>query len=227
MQGHVIFPDPLRFHAINPGTLSISKAAFFRYSDVMSKTLLFLLGAFALATLPSGASLVTSEAENASPKAPEASAPAAKPPKGYQWHKTGDFRLAYPSHWTVNSGSFIAFMDSKQTLSEDFVFNVVVLSEAVPPSMSVRQYVDLSVGKLDELLTDYQLLDQKSAAAENSRGVLLTYTHRYANFDLWVYQYVTVHEGKGWVVTCTAPLGEQAKGMDIFKTAIASFQLQP
>ncbi|MGF1484897.1 MAG: DcrB-related protein [Opitutales bacterium] len=147
-------------------------------------------------------------------------------PDGFTKYENENFSLVYPEEWAKQDGSMILFIDQDQTITKDFAVNVNVLFEAVPSGVGMDDYLDASIDGLDLMLNNPSILDRESREAANSKGRLLTYTHRVNPYTVWTYQYFTIKDGKGWILTGTAKSGEEQAAVDIFDTIIDSFYLK-
>jgi hypothetical protein len=127
------------------------------------------------------------------------------------------YSMAYPPEWTVETGA------DEDTFLVDGDPYIYVSPQKVPKGMTTDQF-------RDELIKTY-VTDLGGPPDANEAAVLggqpahrLTYHVAHADGDTAVFDYATVHDGRGWeVLLVTAAGAGEAEDLAFFETFIATF----
>ncbi len=137
----------------------------------------------------------------------------------------GDFALKYPASWDESPVPNFKF--HAQTLSG--LVNVNVGSEPVPASATLASYLGATLASIDK--TGIKIHGQPERTELTVGGVPAVHLAMVATMppemhvdtDLHFDQLVTVHDGKGYVMTFTTEVGAAAVMAPVFLTTMNSF----
>ncbi len=136
----------------------------------------------------------------------------------------GTYTMTVAAGWTRLSGTLAAEIEAWQVLraSNGFAANVNVLTQDVPSTMSLQQYLDTSARQAPRVLTDFRLISADTVTNATGEPVgRFEYTATTVGKRLHFLAIVSVHGSHAVVATLTGPEAQ----FDVVRSAVEPYLL--
>jgi hypothetical protein len=140
---------------------------------------------------------------------------------------TGTFNIQATKGWTkvdtTISGMQIVLLKSEQEGSNDtFMENINVVTEKTK-DITVDEYYKLSVNTLTEGMSGFVKTTSNKMTINGLDTYHLVYSHTYTGLPLDAEAYFLVHNGIGYVITCSTEKGKLQKWKTSFDEVVNTF----
>ena len=123
-------------------------------------------------------------------------------------------------------GSVVAFLSPIEGTSDDLQENVNILVQDLSAQpMTLDEYTDLSLGQIEQFVTDAVILDSSAATLAGNPGHKAVYTGKQGQYDLQWMQVWTVKNDKAYVISYTAEATEYSAVLATVQEMIESFEI--
>ena len=123
-------------------------------------------------------------------------------------------------------GSVVAFLSPRGGTSDDLQENVnIVVQDLSAQPMTLEEYTDLTLGQIEQFITDAKILDSSPATLAGNPGHKAVYTGKQGQYDLEWMQLWTVKGNKAYVITYTAEAREYSAVLATAQEMIESFAI--
>ncbi len=148
------------------------------------------------------------------------------PRGGEYYNKKEHFSVIPPAGWEQQEGfmgTVVIFRSPVTHANDDFRENVNVVSAKIPRNTGLTEFVTASVTDMKTELTDFQQLDTSSRTVNGKDTQRFICLYRTGQLDLNILMYLFVDNGRGYVVTCTAPPETFDEYLPTFEETCQSF----
>lgn len=139
-----------------------------------------------------------------------------------------EFTIIAPKGWekfdTVLMGHHFTVLRSPLEKNDNFRENVNVASEP-SGSMDLQDYFDANMSSMKSL-PEFREISKEDKTINSIKFKNLKYSHNYGGTPIDVDAYFVVHNGKGYVITCSAARGELSQWQPVFDKIMSSFSFK-
>ncbi len=149
----------------------------------------------------------------------------------YENYVNQDFniQISYPNTYELQEGlmGILVFFFSPIESSTDLFqenFNVMIQDLSAQP-MSLEEYTDLSLGQIETVITDSEMISSKETILDGESAYEVIYTGTQGRYSLKWKQLWTVLDNKAYVLTSTSEVNEFDDYSEVFDTMFDSFEI--
>lgn len=144
-------------------------------------------------------------------------------------YETQEFAISFPTDWELNKeaqlGTSLILFSQLSSEDDKFRENVnLIIQDLTGYNLDLKGFTDLSIGQLETMITDYELIESKRFDNKKISYHKIHYNGRQGQFDLTFEQYCWVVKGKAYILTFTSEEPEfkayQATGEKILNSFV-------
>ncbi len=137
--------------------------------------------------------------------------------------------MAYPNGWEMQEefmGSAVFFASPRENSGDAFSENVnVVVEDLKGRQLSPRQYFEISSAQLENLITDYNPVEEGAATIGVNDAYRTAFTSKQGKFSLKQLQIVTIKNGRAYVFSYSAEQSSYDKYLPLAEKTIESARI--
>ena len=141
--------------------------------------------------------------------------------------KKDGFSLAVPATWDKlenQPGIAVFFLEPQEDTSDAFRENVNVVVEALPAGMNLDAYAAATLKALPTMLKEFKLVSSQKVKLGKLTAQRILMRHKSGIYDFKGLCYVVVSGGRGYSLTCTAPVDKYPSHEKEFENICKTFQ---
>lgn len=146
-------------------------------------------------------------------------------------HSTSKFSITYPDNWALDlSGNFNAefFLFSEKEGGDDqFIENInLMIQDLKGLGLDLKAYTELTVKQVNEMLTDGEIVENKTFTKNGKSYQRLSYTGIQNEMDIYFLQYFWIVKEKAFILTFVSEMDSLEKFEKTAEQIMNSFDLK-
>ena len=123
-------------------------------------------------------------------------------------------------------GSVAAFLSPQESASDIFQENLnLIVQDLSTQPMTLQEYTELSVGQVEQFITDARILDSSATTLDGNSAHKLVYTGKQGQYSLKWMQVWTVIDNTAYVLSYTAEANKYNDFLDTAQEMVNSFEI--
>jgi hypothetical protein len=143
--------------------------------------------------------------------------------------KDKTFSLSIPRTWEVKKdvmGASVVGISPQETAKDTFRENVNVVLENLTEQLVPKSYYDANQAVLKKLFTDFKKKSEGVTKIDNRDFYWSVFTHRMGTVQAEVYQFMSVKDKRGYVITCSSTPAKFDKYKGQFEEIAKTFRFE-
>lgn len=145
-------------------------------------------------------------------------------------NSTYKIKIKYPNHWDKQEdymGTVVNFLAPREDKADKFMENVnLVVQDLSSQPMTLKQYTDLTLEQLKQLITNSEVISSKDTAVGGVPGYKIICKGTQGQYNLkWLTVY-TIKNNKAYVLTFTAEETQYSSYSNVAEKIINSFEFK-
>jgi len=136
------------------------------------------------------------------------------------------FSIEPPSGWIVDESGLTEPVVVLFIPGEEISANINIIVE-IAPGVTLDEYVSISKQNFPSLLTNYQIVSEKSRVIGGQDAYEIVITHTYGGVDLKAKAVCLLKDGKAYTITFTALLDNYDEYLPTFEASVDTFKIEP
>ncbi|MHC4563195.1 MAG: PsbP-related protein [Planctomycetota bacterium] len=140
---------------------------------------------------------------------------------------TYGFSITRPEGWTTShgtGGTHVMFSSPVKDSGDTFRENININVQPAAALPEADAYSKMLMKGVAQAVQDPKLIEAKKATVNGLDAIKVVYTCGAQQFSIKAVQYVVAHEGRGYVITCTALVDTFDAFAKAFETSVQTFQ---
>lgn len=143
-------------------------------------------------------------------------------------HSQEGFSIKFPDSWEVREkayGTIVMALSPQESSADNFRENVNIVTENLPGSYTLAQYVSASESSMSRSLNSFKVLSRGVIRIGDRNSQWVIFTHKSGSLVAKGIQYYFVESGKAYIITCTGKPDSFRKYQPAFQKIANTFRI--